>query len=101
MDIYAPTFSLSYIGQVLTRKGLSSAKLRNGRYTQNVRFKYYVPDTDDAVETVAPEPAPAPAIAPRAAPKIINSVAIAESDRIRIEHFFVSTTTETIHLGTL
>jgi hypothetical protein len=105
MDIYAPTFSLSYIGQVLTRKGLSSAKLRHGRYTQNVRFKYYVPETEDAMETIVPAaPPPAPPTPPPAPPmrtqaKITNTVA--SSETIRIEQFFVSASAETIHLGTL
>jgi len=85
---------------------LSSAKLRHGRYTQNVRFKYYVPETEDAMETITPAapppaaPPPAPPAPPvRAQAKITNTVA--SSETIRIEQFFVSASAETIHLGTL
>jgi hypothetical protein len=103
MNDFNAAFSISYIGQVLTRKGLTSSKMRNGRYTLNVRFLNYVPDSADAVIVESATPAP-PRVKTGSSVRETVVAATTDSGAMRIEQFFmstISTATNEIHLGTM
>lgn len=120
--IFNAQFSASIIGPVLTKRGLISVKVKNGRYIQGIKFKNLVGNTEDLGGEVAATDAEIKASetvkeansvqyttvtsntddGKEVKHRTVEAMLLAERDGARIEHFFTaSVTTETIHLGDL
>jgi hypothetical protein len=122
--VFSSCFASSIIGPVLTKRGLQSVKVRNGRFIHGVKFRQLIGKTEDCGgEMAATEEEIRTATADgekiteantvqyttvsrenddgtQTKQRTVEATLVAEKDGTRIEHFFTaSVTTETIHLG--
>lgn len=123
--VFSSCFASSIIGPVLTKRGLLSVKVRNGRYIHGVKFRHLIGKTEDCGGEMAATEEEIRAAADgekiteansvqyttvsrenddgtQTKQRTVEATLVAEKDGTRIEHFFAATvTTETIHLGNI